>query len=851
MVSTTPALSPDRCQEIILAIATEPQSTYGRKYKPDPQTIGALLQGLSPEDKADLVQAMLTWLKAPENHQAHPRIEGGCCGSFGVFQTLRNLLPQLLPLPEATLIELLILCRQRKPYFNHDLIDDFLSTLALPMVRLINHHLDAIELSAGGAAELSAPMRAQIEAACDYLDWHSSYETAITIRRRIGSEVLTLPLEAGEAWSDRAIADLDGLPPAEKRTWVTLLLACLKSNGSKPNKAWWATVDPVLAQLETTTLQQHLSTWFNLVAQPRTQPANPRSINVLEGYSRREGAKNDYVMDQLNTCILRGLCWLSSRYPSPEIGRGLGEVVLAGFRKVPGVGPVCIRLGNAALWALGQIGDRDSTLQLARLKAKVKLPIAQNSIAKALTATAQKSGVSLEELEELAVPDFDFAAVGQRQESLGDFIAEIQVQGNQASLNWFTAAGKPQKSVPKAVKEHYGEALKDLKQTLKDIQGLLPAQRDRLEAIYLNPKTWSFKTWCDRYLNHPLVGTLVRRLIWQFQTGDRTISAIWHQGQLVTVTGEPVGDLPELATVSLWHPITAEPDTVVAWRDWLVTHQVQQPFKQAHRELYLLTAAEQETLIYSNRFAAHIIKQPQHHALCHQRGWRDPMRRMNAWEDEPSVKSLQAWGLRAEFWLTGIGEDYDPELTTEAGGYRYLSTDQVRFYQLDRAELLPLETIPALVFSEVMRDVDLFVGVASVGNDPNWIDGGPGGHYRHYWHSYGFGDLSATAQTRRQVLAEIVPRLVIAPQCTLQDRFLVVQGQIRTYKIHLGSGNILMEPNDQYLCIVPSPRQLTAGEQVFLPFAGDGLTSIILSKALLLAADTKIKDPSIRQQIQP
>ena len=56
--------------------------------------------------------------------------------------------------------------------------------------------------------------------------------------------------------------------------------------------------------------------------------------------------------------------------------------------------------------------------------------------------------------------------------------------------------------------------------------------------------------------------------------------------------------------------------------------------------------------------------------------------------------------------------------------------------------------MPPLAFSEVMRDVDLFVGVASVGNDPTWADGGPDGRYRDYWHDYSFGALSATAQTR-------------------------------------------------------------------------------------------------------
>jgi hypothetical protein len=200
----------------------------------------------------------------------------------------------------------------------------------------------------------------------------------------------------------------------------------------------------------------------------------------------------------------------------------------------------------------------------------------------------------------------------------------------------------------------------------------------------------------------------------------------------------------------------------------------------------------------------------------------------------------------------------------------YLATDQVRFYPLEAAEMrahasgggyaagsrtgevpqpLPLAQIPPLVFSEIMRDVDLFVGVASVGNDPAWADGGPQGRYVDYWQKFSFGELSATAHTRKSVLERIVPRLKIAERCSFVDKFLVVRGDLRTYKIHLGSGNILMEPNDQYLCIVPDRRISAGGERMYLPFEGDGTLSIVLSKALLLAADTKITDPTITRQI--
>jgi hypothetical protein len=162
---------------------------------------------------------------------------------------------------------------------------------------------------------------------------------------------------------------------------------------------------------------------------------------------------------------------------------------------------------------------------------------------------------------------------------------------------------------------------------------------------------------------------------------------------------------------------------------------------------------------------------------------------------------------------------------------------------------LILEQIPPLVFSEIMRDVDLFVGVASVGNDPNWADGGPEGRYRDYWQHYSFGELSATAQSRRALLERLLSRLKIADRCTLADRFLIVRGNLRSYKIHLGSGNILMTPNDQYLCIVPK-QSAKAGDRFFLPFEGDGTLSLIMSKAFLLADDTKITDPTIVSQIK-
>ena len=149
--------------------------------------------------------------------------------------------------------------------------------------------------------------------------------------------------------------------------------------------------------------------------------------------------------------------------------------------------------------------------------------------------------------------------------------------------------------------------------------------------------------------------------------------------------------------------------------------------------------------------------------------------------------------------------------------------------------------------SQVRRFVCYTVGGARVVG--GWRDSGGLPQGREYWNKFAFGELSATAHTRREVLQKLVPRLKIAAQCSFEDKFLVVRGKLRAYKIHLGSGNILMSPNDRYLCIVESRGKADTGN-LFLPFEGDSVLSLVISKALLLAADDKITDPTITQQIR-
>ncbi|MFF2073418.1 DUF4132 domain-containing protein [Kitasatospora sp. NPDC058162] len=662
---------------------------------------------------------------------------------------------------------------------------------------------------------------------------------------------LTEPaLNVGEVWAEQALRDTRDSPD-----WHALLLHVTTATSAKPTPRWEQRARMLIDSLGTDRVRESVVPWLALVGR-RTFELEPR------GYG--PDANNAY--DPYNANALRGLVRVLGLLPAhPDAVRALGALVETSLRKVYGLGPRSPKVANAAVTVLSGIDGEPALAELARLATRVTFKGTLKLLDTALRTRAEALGLSREEIDELAVPAYGLTEVGRAERKVGEATAVLEVQCTKAVLGWRNAAGKAVKSVPAAVRRDHAEEVKELKAAVKDIDRMLSAHSERLERQFLARRTWAYPAWRERYLDHPLVGTLARRLLW---TVDGTTVG-FADGELRTLTDDPLRDGAE---VRLWHPVGHEPAEIVAWRDWLERHAITQPFKQAHREVYLLTDAERTTGTYSNRFAAHVLRQHQFHSLAATRGWRNHLRLIQQYEVPPAIRELPEWGLRAEYWIRGDGNAGDGDIN-DSGSYLRLTTDQVRFYPLDApknealaysvdytmvlpdgtepVEPLPIAGVPPLVLSEVLRDVDLFVGVASVGNDPTWQDGGPEGRYREYWTSHSFGELNQTAETRRALLERLVPRLAIADRCTLEGRFLHVRGERHTYRIHLGSSNILRTPNDQYLCIVPKATSTAqaAPQTGYLPFEGDRMLAVILSKALMLAADTSITDPTILRQL--
>ena len=552
-----------------------------------------------------------------------------------------------------------------------------------------------------------------------------------------------------------------------------------------------------------------------------------------------------------NVLMIRGAIWAVALSDAPWMAERLADLgVTFGTSRRSNNVARDERIANTCAAALGTHDDVAAFAALGLMKARVTNRNVSKQIAKALEVAAARRGMSPSELVELSIPTMGLDASGRREEAIGDEVAVMVIDAEgDVSLGWRGPDGQGRANPPKAFADAHAADVRRLKEELKELKKAVALERGRIEDLFVEDRVWDLETWRQRYVRHPLSGTFGRRLIWRVADGPSSRSVMPGDGGTLTAADGSTVEAGEDALIRLWHPIDATEMDVGSWRAALIERQIRQPFKQAFREVYALTPDEEAMGSHTNRFAAHILLYSQARALMLARRWgTNFLGPFDGGDVGIAKRDFPSHGLRAEFRHDAIWpvEPARSEVT-------HCTTGQVRFIRTRDGEPVPLRDLPAIVFSEALRDVDLFVSVSSVGADRNWQDrgraGGAPGGFDAYWSLYSDAPLQVVARTRRDAIQRILPGLAIADRCELADRWLMVRGDLRTYRIHLGSGNVVMEPGDRYLRIVPKLDQGPVA-RVFLPFHDDPMLSLILSKAFLLANDANISDRSIASQIR-
>ena len=135
------------------------------------------------------------------------------------------------------------------------------------------------------------------------------------------------------------------------------------------------------------------------------------------------------------------------------------------------------------------------------------------------------------------------------------------------TLSYFAPDGKSLKAAPAAIKTgDCAEAFKELKADADAAGKTLTAQKARFDGFYLAQRGWRYADFVERFVAHPLLSSLTKRLVWHFANNDHKGEGIYDtaSGGFANADGNALSWITPETTVSLWHPLGFAPETVLA-----------------------------------------------------------------------------------------------------------------------------------------------------------------------------------------------------------------------------------------------------------------------------------------------
>ena len=367
--------------------------------------------------------------------------------------------------------------------------------------------------------------------------------------------------------------------------------------------------------------------------------------------------------------------------------------------------------------------------------------------------------------------------------------------------------GKALKAVPAAIKKD--EYIKTLTEAKKQLTEQHRRTRQMFEQS-MEDRTFYSVEELDILMANPIVEPLIRNLVFVTENGDKL--GFISGTTLTDYAGEET-KLKKKDNVRVAHSFDIYKDGHLAdYQKILFEKEIVQPFKQVFRELYVKTAEEME-MLDSRRYAGNQVQPKKTIALLKSRRWTPDI-------EDGIQKVYYKENIVATIYAMA---DWFSPSDIEAPTLEY-----VAFYDRKSYRPIKIQDVPDIIFSEVMRDVDLAVSVAHVGGvDP---------------------ETSHSTIEMRAALLEFTLPLFKLSNVTVEKSHAHIQGKLGNYTVHLGSG-VVHKMGGAMVNILPVHSQHRG--KLFLPFADeDPKTAEVLTKVLFLAQDNKIKDPSILEQIR-
>ena len=365
--------------------------------------------------------------------------------------------------------------------------------------------------------------------------------------------------------------------------------------------------------------------------------------------------------------------------------------------------------------------------------------------------------------------------------------------------------GKKIKSVPAKLNKH--PYILQLKEVAKDLKEQYKRAKWTLENSMVYEDEFTLEE-LQELQNHPIISKLICDIV--FISGEHM--GMLKDGALVNCNKESQALTPkELLRIA--HPADFLAKDWPQWQKYIMAEGIVQPFRQIFRELYTITEEEKVNNGFSNRFAGYQVAPKQMMGILKSRGWL-----INEYEGFEKINHKS--NIRVDLYC--YADWFTPsELESP-------TIERIEFIDNKTKKTTDMKTISPVFYSEIMRDVDLVVSVAYVGGVDPLLN-------------------HTTLEMRKRILEHNLELFKIT-NYKIVEKHIMIEGTLASYSLHLGSGIIHVKGTGM-LPVFPVHSQHRG--HIFLPFVDDDpKTSEIISKVLMLAKDSDIRDPNILMHLK-
>ena len=393
---------------------------------------------------------------------------------------------------------------------------------------------------------------------------------------------------------------------------------------------------------------------------------------------------------------------------------------------------------------------------------------------------------------------------------IGDYDVKICVDSFGKAAITIEKDGKTLKSVPAALKKN--DEFLQIKEFCDKLRQQYSRTVKMFEAAMEERDCFTFGE-LSRLSENPVTKAITENIVF-ISDDDKSVSGLPKQEGLSDQNGE-LHNISEETRLRVAHPVDMYKNG--SWADYQKLIMTlgnsegrKQPFRQVFRELYV-KLPEEMNKDRSLMFSGNQIQTKRTVGALKNRRW------VADYED----------GLQKIYYKDNIiASIYAEADWFSPGDIEAPTLEGVFFADRKTGALLKIKDVPDIIYSEIMRDVDLAVSAAHAGGvDP---------------------ETSHSTVEMRRVILEFNLSLFGIKNVHFEKNHAFIDGTYGKYTVHLGSGVIHKIGGHQINVLAVGKKS-----KLFLPFIDeDPKTAEIMTKVLTFAEDSKIKDPYIMEQIR-